>query len=186
MHASKNVSTFEINIFYYFCLWAPLLFLTQSKETVSWCCFYIKNKILAILFLVKYVKNHTFWSVFSVVGAHNLHVQMRKRNKIKTLKHTHSSLISMVIISRINTRAKFSRAFCKQCRFVTMKNFVRCYETIKLTKEAFVTSRHRDRTRASTLCCFCLFFPHLNMQKTCWLWAPTTLKTHQKVWFSHI
>ena len=78
MHASKNVSTFEINIFYYFCLWAPLLFLTQSKETVSWCCFYNKNKILAILFLVKYVKNHTFWSVFSVVGAHNLHVQMRK------------------------------------------------------------------------------------------------------------
>ncbi len=46
--------------------------------------------------------------------------------------------------------------------------------------------RHRDRTRASTLCCFCLFFPHLNMQKTCWIWAPTTLKTHQKVWFSHI
>jgi hypothetical protein len=45
---------------------------------------------------------------------------------------------------------------------------------------------HRDRTRASTLCWFCLFFPYLNMQKTCWLWAPTTLKTHQKVWFSHI
>jgi len=22
---------------------------------------------------------------------------------------------------------------------------------------------HRDRTRASNLCCFCLFFPHLNM-----------------------
>ncbi len=102
MHASKNVSTFEINIFYYFCLWAPLLFLTQSKETVSWCCFYNKNKILAILFLVKYVKNHTFWSVFSVVGAHYLHVQMRKRNKIKTLKHMHSSLISMV--STVPTR----------------------------------------------------------------------------------
>jgi hypothetical protein len=92
---AKNASTFEINIFYYFCLWAPLLFLTQSKETVSWCCFYNKNKILPILFLVKYDKNHTFWSVFSVVGAHKLHVQMRKRNKIKTLKHTHSSLISM-------------------------------------------------------------------------------------------
>ncbi len=33
---------------------------------------------------------------------------------------------------------------------------------------------------------FVYFFPHLNMQKTCWLWAPTTLKTHQKVWFFHI
>ncbi len=22
------------------------------------------------------------------------------------------------------------------------------------------------------------FFPHLNMQNTCWLWAPTTLRTH--------
>ncbi len=32
---AKNVSTFEVNIFYHFWLWAPLLFLTQSKETVS-------------------------------------------------------------------------------------------------------------------------------------------------------
>jgi hypothetical protein len=44
---------------------------------------------------VKYEKITLFLSVFSVVGAHNLHVQTRKRNKIKTLKHTHSSLISM-------------------------------------------------------------------------------------------
>ncbi len=33
---------------------------------------------------------------------------------------------------------------------------------------------------------FVYFFPHLNMWKTCWLWVPTTLKTQQKVWFSHI
>ncbi len=33
---------------------------------------------------------------------------------------------------------------------------------------------HRDRTIACTQCCFGLLFPHLNMQKTCWLWAPTT------------
>ncbi len=46
--------------------------------------------------------------------------------------------------------------------------------------------KHRDRTRASILCCFCLFFPHLNIQNTCWLWVPATLKTHQKVWFSPI
>jgi hypothetical protein len=32
---AKNVSTFAINIFYYFHLWAPLFVLTQSKETVS-------------------------------------------------------------------------------------------------------------------------------------------------------
>ncbi len=32
---AKNVSTFEIKTFYYFCLWAPHLFLTQNKETVS-------------------------------------------------------------------------------------------------------------------------------------------------------
>jgi hypothetical protein len=25
---------------------------------------------------------------------------------------------------------------------------------------------------------FVNFFPHLNILKTCWLWAPTTLKTH--------
>jgi len=92
----KNVSTFVINIFYYFCLWSPLLFLIQSKETVSWCFFYNKSKILSILFIAKYEKNHTFWSAFSVVGAHILHVQMRKRNRNKTLKHTHSRLISMV------------------------------------------------------------------------------------------
>ncbi len=31
------------------------------------------------------------------------------------------------------------------------------------------------------------FFPHLNMQKSCWLWAPTTLKTHyQSVIFSYL
>ncbi len=35
---------------------------------------------------------------------------------------------------------------------------------------------HRDRTRAHMLCCFGVF-PHLNMQKNCWLWAPTTPKT---------
>jgi hypothetical protein len=34
---AKNVSIFEINIFIIFCLWAPLLVLTQSKETVSLC-----------------------------------------------------------------------------------------------------------------------------------------------------
>ncbi len=37
----------------------------------------------------------TLWSVFSVVGAHILHVQIRKRNRNKTLKHAHSRLISM-------------------------------------------------------------------------------------------
>ena len=31
-------------IFYYFCLWAPLLFLTQRKETVSWCFFTLKAR----------------------------------------------------------------------------------------------------------------------------------------------
>ena len=118
MHASKNVSTFEINIFYYFCLWAPLLFLTQSKETVSWCCFYNKNKILAILFLVKYVKNHTFWSVFSVVGAHNLHVQMRKRNIIKTLKHTHSRRISMIWTDPEYRESEETRLTC----FILLQN----------------------------------------------------------------
>ncbi len=45
---------------------------------------------------------------------------------------------------------------------------------------------HRDRTRASTLWFFCLFFSSFEDAKTCWLWAPTTLKTHQKVWYSHI
>ncbi len=51
----------------------------------------------------------------------------------------------------------------------------------------FLRRRHRDRTRACMLCCFGYFFPHLNMQKTCWLWALTTLITHQKVWFfSHL
>jgi hypothetical protein len=59
---AKNVSTFEINIFYHFCLWAPLLFLTQSKETVSWMFFYNKSQILSILFLVKYEKNNTLIS----------------------------------------------------------------------------------------------------------------------------
>jgi hypothetical protein len=30
-----------------------------------------------------------------------------------------------------------------------------------------IGSSHRDRTRARTLCCFDIFFPHLNMQKNC-------------------
>ncbi len=43
-----------------------------------------------------------------------------------------------------------------------------------------------DRTRASTLCCFSLFFSSFEHVKTCWLLDPTTLKTHRKVWFYHI
>ena len=92
---AKNVSTFEINIFYYFLFMGPTLGFDTKQRNSFLMFFYNKSKILSILFIVKYEKNHTFWSVFSVVGAHNLHVQMRKRNKIKTLKHTHSSLISM-------------------------------------------------------------------------------------------
>jgi len=55
-----------------------------------------------------------------------------------------------------------------------------CFVIKKITVSVWKTAdlKHRDRTRARTLC-FGLFFPpHLNMQKTCWLWAPTTLKTH--------
>ncbi len=45
--------------YYVGCLWAPLLVLTQSKETVfdqMWCFFYNKSKILTVLFIVKYEK----------------------------------------------------------------------------------------------------------------------------------
>ncbi len=50
---------------------------------------------------------------------------------------------------------------------------------VSVWKKADLNHRDRDRTRAHTLCCFGLFFPpHLYMQKTCWLWAPTTLITH--------
>ncbi len=52
--------------YYIACLWAPLLILTHSKETVF---DQNKNKILAILF--KYEKITLYWWVFSVVGAHN-------------------------------------------------------------------------------------------------------------------
>jgi hypothetical protein len=67
----------------------------DTKQRNSFLMFL--SKILSLLFIVKNEKNHTFWSVFSVVGAHNLHVQMRKKNKIKTLKQVLSSVISMVI-----------------------------------------------------------------------------------------
>ncbi len=68
-----------------------LMVLTQSKATFFWSnlvfFFYNKSKILTILFIVKYEKNHTFWWVFSVFGAHNqqvfLHFQMRKKTKQK-------------------------------------------------------------------------------------------------------
>ena len=67
----------------------------KAKKQFLDVFFYNKSKILSILFIVKYEKNHTFWSVFSVVGAHILPVQMRKRNRNKTIKHAHSTLISM-------------------------------------------------------------------------------------------
>ncbi len=50
---------FLIGKYYVSCLWAPLLVLTQSKETVSWSnlfFFYNKSKILTTLFMVKYEK----------------------------------------------------------------------------------------------------------------------------------
>ncbi len=104
-HPQKMFPHLKLIYFIIFWLWAPLLVLTQSKETFSWCFYYNKSKLLSILFIVKYEKNHTFWSVFGVVGAHNLHVQMRK--KIKALKHVRSSLISMANTSgHLTWRAK--------------------------------------------------------------------------------
>jgi hypothetical protein len=41
------------------------------------------------------------------------------------------------------------------------------YFTTTILLTLFVKENHRDRTKASALCCFYLFFPHLNMQKTC-------------------
>ncbi len=58
--AKKMFPHLKLIYFIIFCLWAPLLVLTQSKETVSSCFFYNKSKILSILFIVKYEKNHTF------------------------------------------------------------------------------------------------------------------------------
>jgi len=67
---------FLIGNYYDCCLWAPLLVLTQSKETVPWSNF--------VFFTIKakfwqcwqcYIwENHTFWWVFSVVWAHNQQV----------------------------------------------------------------------------------------------------------------
>ena len=45
---------------------------------------------------------------------------------------------------------------------------------------------YRDRTRASTLCCFCLFFPSFECSKNLLIMIPNNTKTHQKVWFFHI
>ncbi len=50
-----------------------LVFVTKQRNSflIKFGVFYNKNKILTILFIVKYEKNHTFWWVFSVVGAYN-------------------------------------------------------------------------------------------------------------------
>ncbi len=57
--------------YYASCLWAPLLVLTQSKETVSWSnlvFFYNKSKILTILFIVKYEKITLFYEFLVLLG----------------------------------------------------------------------------------------------------------------------
>jgi hypothetical protein len=53
------------------CLWAQLLVLAQSKETVSWSNFVfftIKKKILTILFMVKYEKITLFDEFLVLLG----------------------------------------------------------------------------------------------------------------------
>jgi len=69
--------------YYVGCLWAPLSALTHSKETVFhqiWC-FYNKNKILTILFIVKYEKITLLIKQFLVllgpIISRFFHVQMR-------------------------------------------------------------------------------------------------------------
>ena len=60
---------------------------------------------------------------------------------------------------------------------------VMCQNTWNEPKNQLISTaryNHRDRTRASTVCCFCLFFSSFEHAKTCWLWTPTILKTHQK------
>ncbi len=91
---------FHIWSYYVCCLCAPLLVLTQSKETVSWSnLVFFYNKILTKLFRVKYEKITPFWWVFSVVGAHNQQVFcMFKwgKKETKTTKGAHCSPISMM------------------------------------------------------------------------------------------
>ncbi len=90
MHPKVNITNIDIRLecrwvqkcllicnYYVGCLWAPLLVLTQSKETVFWSNlvgFYNKSKILTILFIVKYEKITLLRLIFSVVGAHNQQV----------------------------------------------------------------------------------------------------------------
>ncbi len=54
--------------YYVSCLWAPLLVLTRTKETVSWSNFYNKIKILTILFIVKYEKMTLFDEFLVLLG----------------------------------------------------------------------------------------------------------------------
>jgi hypothetical protein len=51
------------------CLWAPLLVLTQSKETVKFGVFYNKSKILTILFIVNYEKKTLFNEFLVLLGS---------------------------------------------------------------------------------------------------------------------
>ncbi len=59
-------------------------------------------------------------------------------------------------------------------------------ETFQLSTNSFWAMGIEIRLEQAPFVVFIYFPLHLNMQKTCWLWAPTTLKTHPKVWFSHI
>jgi len=54
--------------YYVCCLWAPLLVLTQSKETVFDQFFYNKRKILTILFILKYEKITLFDEFLVLLG----------------------------------------------------------------------------------------------------------------------
>jgi hypothetical protein len=85
--------------FYVGCLWAPLLVLTQSKETVFW------SNLVVFLQLKqdsdnfshsKLWENHTFWWVFSVIGAHNQQVLCMFKCGKTTTKGACSSPISMI------------------------------------------------------------------------------------------
>ncbi len=64
---AKNVSTFEINIIYYFLFMGPTLGFDTKQINSFLMFFYNKSKILSILFIVKYEKNHTFFGQFLVL-----------------------------------------------------------------------------------------------------------------------
>ncbi len=127
-----------------------------------------QNKLECLYWTVKYLKlwhkEPALWDarVDKVLSNKNYTNITDEENSLSFILLTCTKAWALCMVTKHFYWHFFWQNKLERLSLMQKKSFIRCPLCVNI-----LCTYHRDRTRTSTLNCFCLFFPHLNMQKTC-------------------